>query len=109
MMVYGYCCFDCKNWDSERKICRHMEEFCKEYGFKYGLTCPEFFVCDFFRRKNSGAYRRKLKRIITCVKCEHYRTSGDLMNPMKKGFCMLDNHETLESFYCDKAKRIKKP
>lgn len=51
MYLYGWCCLDCKNYKGDNE--------CKVIG----RTCyPEGFVCDFFRRKNSGAYRRKLRK-----------------------------------------------
>lgn len=72
--LYGYSCMDCKFFKN-----RNLKQIVKINGHYYlqDSTCePKLrevwkdqfnelkyeFVCDFFRRNNSGAYRRKLKK-----------------------------------------------
>lgn len=43
------CCYTCKNYDGTK--CNRLN-----------IEPDEDFVCDYFRRKNSGAFRRKWRK-----------------------------------------------
>ena len=77
--LYGYSCMDCKFFKNREReqivringhyylqnsICAaHLREV---WGDQFDeLKCE--FVCDFFRRINSGAYRRKLKKELSKI------------------------------------------
>lgn len=55
MYIYGCTCLDCKHYKGGNE-CKILTP--------WPVCSPDIFVCDFFRRKNSGAYRRKLKKLL---------------------------------------------
>lgn len=72
--LYGYSCSDCKYFKNRElnqfvlidgkyclkdTICEPLLRKCWKENFD---SLKYEFVCDFFRRNNSGAYRRKLKK-----------------------------------------------
>jgi len=72
--LYGYSCMDCKFFKNRKS--KQIVKINGHYCFKETTCEPKLrevwedyfdelkyeFVCDFFRRNNSGAYRRKLKK-----------------------------------------------
>ena len=53
MNLNNRCCGTCKH---------HKDYFCEKINMKLTDYHIEEFVCDFYKRKNSGAFRRKLKK-----------------------------------------------
>ena len=51
----NYCCNTCKNLPE----CEN--ELRKIWADRFDSLCEEF-ICDFYRRKNSGAFRRKCRK-----------------------------------------------
>lgn len=47
--ILDSCCYTCKHYDGTN---------CNVLNFK----SSEDFICDFFKRKNSGAFRRKWRK-----------------------------------------------
>lgn len=47
--ILDLCCYTCKNYDGTNCNTLNIEP-------------DEEFVCDFFKRKNSGAFRRKWRK-----------------------------------------------
>lgn len=50
-------CYNCKYYNIPGNM--YLEGYCHYLN----IHCYQDFICDFYKRKNSGAYRRKRRKV----------------------------------------------
>lgn len=86
-LILTDCCLTCKNFDGEQcmRLTRQNQH----------ITPLKSFVCDFYNQKNSGAFRRKrrkLKKILHEIYITDYLINKVFRN---EKYYMLHDEETL--------------